>query len=154
MQRMGGVIPPVHLPMDINVVVAPKYARRISQKDLRAAASRVLAMEQPDALQSLSIVVVGDRAMRDYNRRFHNINAATDVLSFPSPIYQDYLGDVIISYETAKENARRAGWSVRNELELLVVHGVLHLLGYDDTTPKACEEMWRKQAEILGSVTV
>ncbi len=71
--------------MDINIVVAPKYARRVSQKDLRAAASRVLAAETPDADSSLSIVVVGDRAMKDYNRRFHHVNATTDVLSFDSP---------------------------------------------------------------------
>lgn len=135
--------------MDINIVVAPKYARRISRKELRRAVSRVLAAEQPDTLPSLSIVVVGDRAMRDYNRRFHHVDAATDVLSFSSPYFQDYLGDIIISYDTAKLNAKQAGWRIRDELELLVVHGVLHLLGYDDTTPTAREEMWKKQAEIL-----
>lgn len=135
--------------MDINVVVAPKYVRRVSQKELRAAATRVLAAELPDAFNSLSIVIVGDHAMRDYNRRFHHVNAATDVLSFDSSQDDDYLGDVIISYETAKENARQAGWRVSQELELLVTHGVLHLLGYDDTTPNAREVMWKRQAEIL-----
>lgn len=135
--------------MEINIVVAPKYARRVSQKDLRAAASRVLAAEMPDGDNSLSIVVVGDRAMKDYNRRFHQVNSTTDVLSFDSPLRREYLGDVIISYDTAKENARRVGWRVRDELELLVIHGVLHLLGYDDATPAQHEAMWRRQAEIL-----
>ncbi len=135
--------------MDINIVVAPKFARRISQKELRAAASRVLAAETPDAFNSLSIVIVSDRAMRDYNRRFHHVDAATDVLSFDSP-QEEYLGDVIISFETAKENARRAGWRVREELELLVTHGVLHLLGYDDATPNEREVMWQRQSEIMG----
>jgi rRNA maturation RNase YbeY len=136
--------------MDINIVVAPKYLRRVSQKDLRAAVSRVLAFEQPDAAGAVSIVVVGDRAMRDYNRHFHHVNAATDVLSFPAPALDDYLGDVIISYDAAKVNARRAGWRVRDELEMLVTHGVLHLLGYDDTTLPARDHMWRRQADILG----
>lgn len=135
--------------MDINVVVAPKYARRVSQKELRAAATRVLAAELPDAFNSLSIVIVGDRAIRDYNRRFHHVNAATDVLSFDSPQDDEYLGDVIISYDTAKENARQAGWRVRQELELLVTHGVLHLLGYDDGTPPERERMWQRQSEIM-----
>jgi probable rRNA maturation factor len=135
--------------MGINVVIAPKYLRRISQKELRAAVSRVLAYEESDLAPSLSIVVVGDRAMRDYNRHFHQVDAATDVLSFPSPARDDYLGDIIISYETAKLNARQAGWRVRDELELLVVHGVLHLLGYDDRTPKDREVMWKRQAQIL-----
>lgn len=134
----------------INIVVASKYARRVSQKELRAAASRVLAAETPDALNALSIVIVGDRAMKDYNRRFHHVNAPTDVLSFHSPQPDDYLGDVIISYDTAKENARRAGWRVSDELELLVTHGVLHLLGYDDATSDAREVMWQRQAEIMA----
>lgn len=135
--------------MDINVVIAPKYARRVSQKELRAAATRVLAAEQPEVFESLSIVIVGDRAIKDYNRRFHHVNAATDVLSFDSP-QAEYLGDIIISYDTAKSNARRAGWRVRDELELLVTHGVLHLLGYDDATPQARDVMWKRQAEILA----
>lgn len=135
---------------EINVVVAPKFARRISQKELRAAATRVLAAETPDALKALSIVIVGDKAMKDYNRRFHRVNAATDVLSFSSPLHEDYLGDVIISYETAKKNARQAGWRVSEELELLVTHGVLHLLGYDDTTPQEREHMWERQALIMA----
>jgi probable rRNA maturation factor len=136
--------------MQINIVVAPKYARRISQKELRAAATRVLAVETPDVDTALSIVVVDDRVMKDYNKRFHHVNATTDVLSFDSPLRQEYLGDVIISYDTAKENARLAGWRVGQELELLVTHGVLHLLGYDDTTEDAREIMWRKQAQIMS----
>jgi len=139
--------------MEINIVIAPKFARRISHKELRAAATRVLAAETPDVINSLSIVIVGDRAMKNYNRRFHQANAPTDVLSFASPLHDEYLGDVIISYDTAKENARRAGWRVRDELELLITHGILHLLGYDDATPGAREAMWRRQAEILEQVS-
>lgn len=135
--------------MDIQIIVAEKYARRVSHKELRNAAQRALALEQPDAEPALSIVIVSDRAMRDYNKRFHHVNAPTDVLSFPSAMGEDYLGDIIISFDTAKVNARQAGWRVRDELELLVVHGVLHLLGYDDTTPDARETMWKRQAEIL-----
>ncbi len=136
--------------IQVNVVVARKFARRISQKELRIAAARTLVAEKPDAFHTLSIVIVGDRAMKDYNRRFHHVNAPTDVLSFPAPQRDDYLGDIIISYETAKENARRAGWRVRQELELLVTHGVLHLLGYDDSTPLKRQAMWQRQAQILA----
>lgn len=135
--------------MNINVVVAPKFARRVCRRELRAAATRTLELEQPAADCALSIVVVGDRAMRDYNRRFHHVPAPTDVLSFPYPWPRAYLGDIIISYETARANARRAGWRVRDELELLVVHGVLHLLGYDDTTADTRQAMWHRQAQIL-----
>jgi probable rRNA maturation factor len=61
-----------------------------------------------------------------------------------------YLGDIVISYETARVNARRVGWRIADELELLVVHGTLHLLGYDDRSPRARARMWKRQAEILG----
>lgn len=135
--------------MPIQIVVADKYARRVSRKDLRGAAQRVLAVERPDGDAGMSIVIVGDRAMRDYNKRFHHVNAPTDVLSFPSAMGDDYLGDVIISYDTAKVNAKHAGWRVSDELKLLVTHGVLHLLGYDDLTPEVREAMWKRQAEIL-----
>lgn len=135
--------------MDIQIIIAPKYTRRISRKELRNAALRALVLERPGAQFDLTIVIVGDRAMRNYNKRFHHVNAPTDVLSFPSVSSDTYLGDIIISYDTAKANARMAGWRVRDELQLLVTHGILHLLGYDDTTPDTREAMWRRQAEIL-----
>ncbi len=137
--------------MEIQILVAAKYSRRVTQRVLRNAARRVLALERPGADFGLAIVIVGDRAMKAYNKRFHQVNTPTDVLSFPSALGDEYLGDIIISYDTAKANARQAGWRVRNELQLLVTHGVLHLLGYDDTTPKARKAMWQRQLEILES---
>ena len=137
--------------MDIQIIVAPKYVRRIARNELRAAAQRALAMERPGVEFALTIVLVSDRAMRDYNKRFHYVNAPTDVLSFPSALGDDYLGDIIISYDTAKANAKQAGWRVRDELRLLVTHGVLHVLGYDDATPDARERMWKRQAELMGN---
>lgn len=136
--------------MDIQIIVAGKYTRRVARKELQNAARRAVTLERPGANVDLTIVIVGDRAMREYNKRFHQVNAPTDVLSFPSAMGSSYLGDIIISYETAKANARQAGWRVRDELQLLVTHGVLHLLGYDDTTPDAHKAMWKRQAEILN----
>ena len=135
--------------MAIQIVVQEKYARRVVRRELRAAAERALTMERRAADADLTIVIVSDRAMRNYNKRFHHVNAPTDVLSFSSATGDDYLGDIIISYDTAQENAKQAGWRVRDELQLLVTHGILHLLGYDDTTPDAREKMWKRQAEIL-----
>lgn len=138
--------------MSINIVVAPEFVRFVQPARLRQLARKSLRAEDKDSLSpSLSIVILNDNEMRGYNRRFHATDAPTDVLSFPSA--QDmYLGDIIISYERARDNARRAGWRVRDELELLVVHGVLHLLGYDDTTRAARERMWMRQQQILGKV--
>lgn len=137
--------------MEIQILVSRRYARRVRRKELQAVARRALALERPGAALNLTVVIVSDRAMRNYNKRFHHVNAPTDVLSFPMATGENYLGDIIISYDTAKVNARAAGWRVRDELQLLVTHGVLHLLGYDDTTPDARATMWRRQAEILES---
>jgi len=136
--------------MEIQIVVAKKYARRVSRQALRNAAQRALALERPDAELNLTIVIVGDRAMRAYNKRFHHVDAPTDVLSFPFETDENYLGDIIISYDTALANARQVGWRVRDELCLLVTHGILHLLGYDDTTPDARKLMWERQAELFN----
>lgn len=136
--------------MSINIVVAPEFARFVQPARLRQLARKSLRAENRVSVSaSLSIVILDDQEMQGYNRRFHSSDTPTDVLSFPS-LQNDYLGDVIISYEQARDNARRAGWRVRDELELLVVHGVLHLLGYDDTTRAAREQMWMRQQAILG----
>ncbi len=74
---------------------------------------------------------------------------------YPTPrllrgsVERPYLGDVVISYARARVQARAAGWRIADELELLAVHGILHLLGYDDRSPRARKRMWKRQIEIL-----
>ncbi len=135
--------------MSIEIRAEAKFSGRLDRADLRRVVRRTLRAEEVSPRESVTIVVVGDKMIRDLNRRFHHRNAPTDVLSFPSD-EQDYLGDIFISYETARENARAAHWRIRDELRLLVVHGVLHLLGYDDLHPRARAQMWRRQEELLG----
>jgi probable rRNA maturation factor len=82
----------------------------------------------------LSILLTSDPEIRGLNRRYRSVDAATDVLSFPSGPGRPragHLGDVVISVDSASRYARQAGWSLREEVQFLVVHGVLHLLGYD-----------------------
>ncbi len=135
--------------MAVDIRVAGKFSGRIDRAALRRAALKALRAEGALPRTGLTIVIVGDAAIRDLNRRFHQVDASTDVLSF-SGDEPSYLGDVVISYETARDNAHAAHWRIRDELELLVVHGVLHLLGYEDTSPRRRTQMWRRQAEILG----
>ncbi len=116
---------------------------------LRSIADKTLRLEKMPSQASLAVVIVGDRSIRSYNRRFHQVDAPTDVLSFPSG-EKEYIGDIIISFEMARRNARTAGWRTADELKLLVVHGILHLLGYSDETPRKRSRMWKRQAEILG----
>lgn len=87
------------------------------------------------ARSSFSVCLLSDGAIRRYNQQFRGRNQATDVLSFPrgdrGTKRPDYLGDILISVETARRNARRYGLRLEEEITVLVLHGVLHLLGYD-----------------------
>jgi probable rRNA maturation factor len=86
------------------------------------------------------------------------VDAPTDVLAFPNetrgpfvsaPGYPRYLGDVIISFPRAASQATEVGHPTEAELQLLAVHGVLHLLGYDDEAKEERAQMWKAQSEIL-----
>ena len=82
-----------------------------------------------------TVCLVSDAAIHEYNKRFRGVDRPTDVLSFPSGNGRNgddaYLGDIVISAETAQASARRFGLRLEEEIELLALHGVLHLLGHD-----------------------
>ena len=92
--------------------------------------------------ESFSAVLVSDRRIRELNRRYRRRSAATDVLSFPLR-ENGYLGEVVISAPTARRQARRYRHRVEEEVKLLLLHGVLHLLGYDHETD--LEQMARRE---------
>ena len=98
---------------------------------------------------SLTIVVTGDAALRRLNRDFAGVDAPTDVLSFEYGDPGEYLGDVIISAPRARAQAKRGGHPFIDEMRLLAIHGVLHLLGYDHDTPGRKKRMWAVQAKAL-----
>lgn len=133
--------------MPVDIRVHPKFSTRVQRKRIQRIAQKTLRAE--NARASLTIYITTDAEMRQLNRRFHATDAPTDVLAFP----MDDGGDIAISYDTAKRQARTAGWRIADEIDLLAVHGILHLLGYDDVTPRKRTKMWKRQAEILGKKT-
>ena len=82
----------------------------------------------------VSLVLAGDRLLRRLNRDYRGKDRPTDVLSFPGDGGEAGLGDVVISVETAGRNARRLGRSLLQELDVLALHGFLHVLGHDHET--------------------
>jgi len=82
----------------------------------------------------LAVVFAGDGLLRRLNRDYRFKDKPTDVLSFAGPDRDEALGDVVISVETARANAREGGRSLDRELEILALHGFLHVLGYDHET--------------------
>jgi probable rRNA maturation factor len=114
--------------------------RRVSldEEDLRAFAAQLARLLRLRA-DSFAVALVSDRQIAALNRRYRNRPGATDVLSFPvrrGGQANGYLGDVAISVETARRNARRYRHSAAEEIKLLILHGVLHLLGYDHETDR------------------
>ncbi|OGO42116.1 MAG: rRNA maturation RNase YbeY [Chloroflexi bacterium RBG_16_58_14] len=105
-------------------------------------------------LLDLTIVITDDAELHELNRRFLGIDAPTDVLSFPTDETDPdsgvrYLGDILISYPRASAQASAGNHPIQDELRLLVVHGVLHLLGYDHAEPDEQARMWELQEEVL-----
>jgi probable rRNA maturation factor len=111
----------------------------------------------PDA--DLTIVLVDDGRIQGLNRDFLGHDAPTDVLSFPADepdpeTGRRYLGDVVISFMRAAEQAGERGHAVESEMQLLVVHGILHLMGHDHAEPGEKDRMWAIQASLLEHLGV
>ena len=83
---------------------------------------------------TVSLVLTGDRAVHGLNRKYRGKDKPTDVLSFPGPGDEGGLGDIVISVETAARNARSQGRTLPQELDVLALHGFLHVIGYDHET--------------------
>ena len=99
----------------------------------------------------ISLTVVGHAQMHELNRQHLQHDYPTDVLSFLLERDGDRLeGEIIVSADYATEEAAKYGWPAADELLLYAVHGALHLVGYDDTTPDAAAEMRRQEREVLG----
>lgn len=141
----------------IQTDVAAPYARWALPAVLAGAARAALRHLDAPSPSTVTIRVTGDGELRRLNREFLGHNTVTDVLSFPATVIDPetgrlHLGDIAIAYPRARLQAQRAGHTVRAEMQLLVVHGVLHLLGHDHDAPARQEAMWAAQAAILAGL--
>lgn len=116
----------------------------------RHAASVVRAAARRWVREELSIALVSDREMRALNRRWRGMARPTDVLSFPL-LERDSLGDVVISLDTARRQAREGGWALATELRRLLAHGILHCRGYDHEQRAEARRMAAAERRLLGS---
>ncbi len=130
---------------------------------VRRAVSWVLRRHQAAPAAGLSLVVTDDAEIQQLNRDFRGVDRPTGVLSFPAdPVplpegegeHANYLGDLIVSLPYIQRQAAEDGHDWRDELILNVVHGTLHLLGYDHDTPENQARMWDVQAEALDALDV
>lgn len=143
----------------ITVEIPDRTSAQVNPSLVENAVKATLAhLSVPDD-SSLTVVITDDQTIHDLNLRFRKIDAPTDVLSFPAG-YADpesgstYLGDVIISYPQAVIQAEQRVHPVIHEIQLLVIHGTLHLLGYDHAESSQKARMWALQSEILAQLGV
>jgi probable rRNA maturation factor len=146
----------------VDVLIRPEFEQHVVAEDVLRAAHAVLQAEGASPETALSIVITDDDEIRSLNRQFRHVDAPTDVLAFAddpteqafvtAPDEPPYLGDVIVSYPRARVQSATQRHSTAAELRLLIVHGVLHLLGYDHATKEEQARMWARQDAILSTL--
>jgi probable rRNA maturation factor len=153
--------------MEINVVVDKGFGKRVRRDWLRRVAEKVLMAESADSATEVGLLIAGQERVHELNRQYLGADRPTDVLAFPmqpvpktaarspfvtAPDGMKHLGEVIISYPQAVIQAAENQQSVKKEVALLIIHGILHLLGYDHVALEAERQMRAREAEILSLI--
>ena len=155
--------------MEINVLIDEGLGVHLEVSGLQGIIERVLIAEgvSPDA--ELGLVITSQERVQELNRSYRGKDEPTDVLAFamlpaeakPEPDFPTFitppdgvlhLGEVIISYPQATMQAEERQHSIEREITILIIHGVLHLLGYDDEQPEPKQQMVAREREILSQV--
>ena len=148
---------------EIEVSVEEKLQGLVDEGWAKKIARRVLKAEGVTTPYEVSLVFTDSETVQRLNRDYRGVDRPTDVLAFymltqkeansffalpPDGVLR--LGEVIISYPQAAEQAKEQGHSVEQELALLIIHGILHLLGYDHEQPEEEKRMRGREEELLG----
>jgi probable rRNA maturation factor len=128
----------------VKAVSAPVAPDRVRALVVAAASLPELAARLPRPDWELAVRISGDRELRRLNRRYLDEDHATDVLSFPADDpHESHLGDIVVSWPAVRRQSAEFGHAEDSELSLLVVHGFLHILGWDHATVSEEQEMNR-----------
>jgi len=122
--------------------------------DIKDLISSILTLENQELENIVTISFVEDKVMKDLNEQYFGYAQSTDVLSFEAGVIdpesgKEILGDIVICYPFIVHQSHTLGNELFDEIKLMVIHGMLHLLGYDHTTDDHKSEMWQSQNEIL-----
>ena len=124
--------------------------KNIDSKKLEEIAQTILK-DYFENIPDFTLMFVTDETIRELNKNYRETDSVTDVLSFESDgeidpeTGREYLGDIVICLEQARRQAEQSGHPVENEIALLEIHGLLHLLGYDHLDKEQHDEMWKYQ---------
>ncbi len=144
----------------MNVLFENNTNENINKNLIEAVIKATLEYENIQNDCEISVTIVCNEEMHQLNKKFRNIDRATDVLSFPLIDFKKeklppkdkkvYLGDIVISIDRAGEQAVEYGHSLQREIGFLTAHSMLHLLGYDHMSKEEETIMFKKQEEILN----
>jgi len=148
---------------EIGISIEENFRSLVDENHVRKIARQVLEAEGLTPPYEVSIVLTDSETVQKLNRDFRGVDEPTDVIAFymhpqredtpPFALPPDNinrLGEIIISYPQAVEQAREQGHPVDKELALLIIHGILHLLGYDHAQPEEEKRMRQREQELLG----
>jgi probable rRNA maturation factor len=149
------------LQIELGVQSDPQLEGEVDRDHLRELVMSIAREQRLDEPATIGLLITNDDTIRELNLRYRGLDSFTDVLAFPHgqgsdgfvspPSEPPHLGDVVVSFPRAVAQAAEHGHSAEEELDRLVVHGVLHLLGYDDQSEEEREAMWRRQEAIVRS---
>lgn len=142
--------------MEIDLIDSDNFLTKSMKKHILKNTEEILNhLDMPDNTE-ICISVIDDIKMREFNKNYRNIDRTTDILSFPQNIMpnNNLLGDLVISYNTAERHSKKYRISMEKELTKLLIHGILHLLGYDHKKKKETALMREKENEIKYFLTV
>ncbi len=124
------------------------------QEDIQRAFEKIASLVSEDfSEREVSVVFTDDKEVQGLNKKFRHQDKPTNVLSFPSEEKEE-LGDIILAYETVQKEAVESGISLLHHTLHLIVHGFLHLLGYDHEKEEAAEKMETLEIQILESLNI
>lgn len=130
-----------------------KYLRKIVEKSVGIVSPHSAAIE-------INLVIVDNKYIKNLNRKYRKVNRATDVIAFSMkegprwPVFLPCGGDIFVSIEKAKKQAKEFKHSLKKEMTILIIHGVLHLFGYDHIKKKDAVIMEKKGKEILDCLKI
>ncbi|MBI3941660.1 MAG: rRNA maturation RNase YbeY [Chloroflexi bacterium] len=156
-------------PGEVGVQVDPAFQEKVKAEKLTVWTARILQhlmlageLEGIPTPLEMGIAITGDAEIQALNRDYRGQDSPTDILSFSMQSEDDlslpagqpfYLGDLIISYPRVESQAAQLGHTPEAELYFLVLHGLLHLVGYDDETEESNLLMWDKQLDLWQQLT-
>ena len=138
--------------MKIRIINQQKI-KRISLKSLHKYLKKIAGLLNISS-KKISILLCDNKLIKKLNKKYLKRDSPTDVIAFPlsDRLEPDYLGEVVVSLEKAAQAALGLGLRWQDELMLYVVHGILHLLGYDDRTKEKRKVLEKKQKDIIGQL--